>query len=209
MREPRPYERTTRWPCQLKLRFRKQGQTRYMSGSHEAFEFAHFARPVHAQPDKNIMNPVIAHPFPKRDRSSFNVDERVPLLLGSSLLFLLSSLPRDATCIRSRAVVSESGHINSLLGIIDGWLFPCASMVSYRDPWFLKSPRAPARSGCALRVYCFPMAGSGACMYHTWYTHLPETIEVCFMDATRAPQQREARETSADRFRLTEGGGSG
>jgi surfactin synthase thioesterase subunit len=45
-----------------------------------------------------------------------------------------------------------------------------------RDEWF--AVYRPVRSP-ALRLFCFPFAGSGALVYRDWPKHLPPEIEVC------------------------------
>lgn len=45
-----------------------------------------------------------------------------------------------------------------------------------RNPWVRISPSRP---GERLRLVCFPYAGGTAATYHSWQTHLPESISLC------------------------------
>lgn len=48
------------------------------------------------------------------------------------------------------------------------------------DQWLV---RGPARAGVRVRLVCFPYAGVGPSVYRSWSQGLPETIEVCGVQA--------------------------
>jgi medium-chain acyl-[acyl-carrier-protein] hydrolase len=48
------------------------------------------------------------------------------------------------------------------------------------ERWFVRPRPDP---GAALRLFCFPYAGGGAPVFHPWREALPESIEVCAVQA--------------------------
>lgn len=63
------------------------------------------------------------------------------------------------------------------------------------DPWYLYGGRRP---DAGLRLFCFPWAGVGASVYHTWPAAMPDSVEVLGLQ----PPGRESRHREAPFTRL-------